>query len=179
MDLYFRQHASLSAGCVIKPKGNISSFFGFERIGLEPLKVNFKNIGPMFSQAPNNPQNSVHLPSLKAGDTRGKEWPLCSSWPTQAQQSSQAGLCLLASSACWGDVTLSKLLLTPILGVSPGNCWKLAPPPHYARRSCGAHHSFSSATYGAGIWSRKKVHENWFPTWKRWNYILNLSLKYL
>lgn len=74
-----------SAGCVIKPKGNSSSFVGFERIYLEPLKVNFKNIDSMFSQAPNNPQNSVHLHNLKAGDALGKEWPSCSSWPTQSQ----------------------------------------------------------------------------------------------
>lgn len=55
MDLYLKQCASLSAGCVIKPKGNISSFVGFERINLEPLKVNFKTIGSMFSQTPNDP----------------------------------------------------------------------------------------------------------------------------
>lgn len=102
-----------SAGCVIKPEGNISSFVGFERIDLESLKVNFKN---MFCQAPNNPQNCIHFHSLRAGGTRGKGDDCAA--PEQH----------LAKLPGWdlswlplGDATLSKLLLALILAVSPGH----------------------------------------------------------
>lgn len=177
---------TLSSVLHSQPKGNISSFVGFERIDLEPLKVNFKNIGCMFSQAPNNPQNSVHFHSLKAGATVGNEWPLCSSWPTPSQ-------------AQFPGLELSPGFLYLREGCHPvptaadagfwvfhlDTCWKLAPPPpHWVRRSCGATTAAAAPTSSAqphvGLKSeaeKKSMKIDFIREW--WIYVFNLSLKWL
>lgn len=154
MDLYFKQRASLSAGCVIKPKGNISSFVGFERMGLEPLKVNFKNICSVFSQAPNIPQNPVHFHSLGIA-----EGVTMVQLPTNTSPAELPGWGLSLGFLCTlgGCHPVQTAADTDILGVSPGNLLKTCSSPSLCQEELWNHpcfcctHSFSSATYGAGI----------------------------
>lgn len=148
MDLYFKQRASLSAGCVIKPKGNISSFVGFERMGLEPLKVNFKNICSVFSQAPNIPQNPVHFHSLGIAEGRSDHGAAPDQHkPSRAPRlgfvswlSLHVGGMSPCPNCCWHWYFWVFHLET---------CWKRAPPPHCVRRSCGTTPASAAPTASA------------------------------
>lgn len=133
----------------------------------------------MFSQASNNPQNSLHLHSLKAEDTLGEEWALCSSWPAHSQAEFPGWLV----SVC---LSVSCLPL-PGGGMSthPNCCWhwfwvfhldiwwKLACPPHCVSQSCGTTTASAAPTasvqplMGLRVEAEKKsrkidlIHENY------------------